>query len=181
MRYFSGDTHRRMKIRLPGRVDFRNAQPGECLHGPAFIDIGIHWLVRNNRYQEAVLGVPRRVSKWDVSRAMDFEDFLQYGCILTVVQVDAAIYGDRRHSTTGIRNQIPHGIDVRRAQSETRKGRIIGRAGSLTPRKRFGTDFATDDGNWKFRSVLQDRGCGNIQVGRRRGRKSHEVQERRQK
>ena len=93
---------------------------------------------------------------------MDFDDFLQYGCILTVVQVDAGTYPDRGHSGTGIRNQIPHQIDVRRAESETRKGGIIRRAGSLTPRKRSVADCASDDGNRKFRSVLQDRGCGNI-------------------
>jgi hypothetical protein len=47
-----------MKIRLPGRVDFRNAHPGQSLHRQALIDISIHGRVRNNGYQEAVLGVP---------------------------------------------------------------------------------------------------------------------------
>jgi hypothetical protein len=153
MRYSPGYRHRRRKIGLPRGIYFRDTQPGECLHGPTLIEIGIHWLVRNNGYQEAVFWVPRRVSKWDVSRTMDLEDFLQYGRILTVVQVDAGTYPDRRHSATGSRNQIPHQIDVRRAQSETRKGRIIGRAGSLTPRKRSGPDCASDEGKGKFRSV----------------------------
>jgi hypothetical protein len=94
---------------------------------------------------------------------------------LAVVQVDAGIYPDRRHSAAVIRNQIPHQIDVRRAKSETCKSRIIRRAGSLTPRKRSGPHCASDDGNWKFRSVLEDRRCGNIQVGLRRGTKSHEI------
>src|SRR5437867_2879521 len=153
MRYLPGYTHRRRKILLPRCVYIRNTQPGECLHGPTLIEICIHWRVWNNGYQEAVLGVLRRVSKRGVRRAMDFEDFLQYGRILTVVQVDAGTYPDRRHSATGIRNQIPHQIDIRRAQSETRKGRIIGRAGSLTPRKRSVADGASDEGKGKFRSV----------------------------
>jgi hypothetical protein len=93
-----------MKIRLSRCVYVRNAHPGQSLHRPALIDISIHGRVRNNGYQEAVLGVPRRVSKWDVSRAMDFEDFLQYGCILTVVEVDAATYPDRRYRATVSRN-----------------------------------------------------------------------------
>ena len=105
---------------------------------------------------------------------MDFDDFFQYGCILTVVQVDASTYPYRGHSAASIRNQIPHQIDVRRAISETRKGRIIGRTGSLTPGKRSVADCASDDGNRKFRSVLQDRSCGNVQVGLRRGCESHE-------
>src|SRR4030095_2574130 len=110
MRYFPG-----YKLRAPLILYIRNAHPGVSLHRPTFIDISTHRIVRNDGYQEAVLGILRRVTE----RPMDFNDFLQHGYILTVVQVDAGTYPDRRHSATGIRNQIPHQIDVCRAKSET--------------------------------------------------------------